>query len=185
MNIEAAGASVDKLISAVNSCEPPASDRYQLSRGKEPANNTIILIDRSVAPVYPEWTMHLLHPELEHSGPSSYALETIALLFFRCQQNGLVETGTRIYDHLKSSGSLGDCLSLRDGEEISRKGVDVYREFFGNKPLLLWKSVVQHGCGYLFVPHLCGLGTSVALHWRWLKSDWDDRHPAGVFPINS
>ena len=142
--------------------------------------DTIIRVDRSVRPVYPDWMKKVMHPELEGAGPPEYDLATVEQWLHDDQKKGVV-VGNRIYDHLKKTDALKTCLGLRDGEEIKKKGIEVFRKFFGGKAVFLWASVVQHRYGYLYVPYLIGRDGGVVVGWYWLDNDWHDRNPAARF----
>ena len=88
--------------------------------------------------------------------------------------------GNIIYEHLKENNMLASCLGLRDGEEIAKKGITVFRKLFKGKAVCLWKSVVlDRDCG-LGVPYLCEVGSKVVVNWNWLDNDWNDNNPAAV-----
>lgn len=144
--------------------------------------DTIIRVDRAVCPVYPDWMKKVMHPELEGAGPSEYDLTTIEQWLHDDQKKGVV-VGNRIYDHLKETDTLKDCLGLRDGEEIKKKGTEVFRKFFGGKAVFLWASVVQRRNGRLHVPYLIEDGGGVVVYWDWLDDDWSGRDPAAHFAV--
>ena len=48
----------------------------------------LLFVDRSVKPTYPEWMKEVLHPELEHTGPSHLDPALAPLYFHLKQQNG-------------------------------------------------------------------------------------------------
>ncbi len=142
--------------------------------------DTIIRVDRSVRPVYPDWMKKVMHPELEGAGPSEYDLATVEQWLHDDQKKGVV-VGNRIYDHLKKTDTLKTCLGLRDGEEIKKKGIEVFRKFFGGKAVFLWASVVRGRVGGLRVPCLVGRGGEVVVDWDWLAYDWFAYYPAARF----
>ncbi len=135
--------------------------------------DTIIRVDRSVRPAYPDWVEKAIHPELECTGPAEYDLATAVSLWFHDLQKGGVTTGQVIYDYLKKHGLLASCGSLPDALEIQKKGVEVFRKIFGNNYAYFWKSVVRHrGDGSLCVPFLYVDGDRVVLYWSWLGYVW-------------
>jgi hypothetical protein len=139
----------------------------------EPPLYTIIRVDRSVRPVYPEWVKKVMHPELEGTGPAEYDLAKVEQWFHDEQKKGAM-VGNRIYEHLKSNNMLYSCPGLRDLEEIQKKGVTLFRELFKDKAVFGWKSVVLGPGGNLSAPCLVGLGSGVVLDWYWLDSYWSD-----------
>ena len=143
----------------------------------------IIRVDRSIRPAYPDWTGVVMHPELENTGPERFDLAKVRdnLWLHDGQKNGGRVTGQVIYDHLKSTDTLKTCLGLRDGEEIQKKGIEVFRQYFNGKAIFLWKSVVRHRDGGLSVPSLCEDGGRVVIGWYWLDNSWGDASPAVRF----
>ena len=135
--------------------------------------NTIIRVDRSIRPVYPDWVKKVMHPELEGAGPSEYDLATVEQWLHDDQEKSVV-VGNRIYDHLKKTDALKTCLGLRDGEEIKKKGIEVFRKFFEGKAVVLWASVVQDRDSDILVPYLVEEGGVVVVYWGVLDRDWDD-----------
>lgn len=142
--------------------------------------NTIIRVDRTVKPTYPDWKKKVMHPELEAQGPAEYDLANVEQWLHDGQKGGWTR-GDNIYAKLKENDNdlLKTCLTLRDGEEIKKNGVEAFRKFFKGKALFLWGSVVQGDDGYLYVPSLNGDGVEVVVPWYRLDSYWDVNFPAG------
>lgn len=141
-------------------------------------SDTIIRVDRSIRPVYPSWVKQVMHLELENTGPAEYDLFQLELWLHEDQKNGGRIEGHKLYEYLKNNKMLESCLSLRDGEEIQKKGLTTFRKFFGGKAIPLWKSVVQRVDGSVSVPCLVEDDERVAVFWLWLVDDWDDDCPA-------
>jgi len=150
---------------------------------EEPSLNTIIRVDRTVRPAYPDWVEKVMHLELECTGPAEYDLATaVSLWLHDGQKGGSTTKGKVIYDHLKKHSMLASCLSLQDALEIQKKGVAVFQKVFGNKVVYFWKSAVRRrGDRYLFVPCLYVDGVRVVLDWSWLEDVWNGRGPAVRF----
>jgi hypothetical protein len=144
----------------------------------EPVLDTLIRVSRSIRPVYPDWVVTVMHPELEPTGPAEYDLATIDPWLHDGQKNGCCMEGHKLYEYLKENGMLESCLSLRDGEEIQKKGIAVFRKFFQGKAAFLWKSVVQTRNGFLRVPVLFEDDVEVVVAWHWLVNGWDGINPA-------
>ena len=142
--------------------------------------DTIIRVDRSVRPVYPEWVKKVMHPELEGTGPAEYDLAKVEQWFHNEQKKGVV-VGDRIYEHLKRNNMLDSCLGLRDLEEIQKKGVTFFPNAVKSHVVFGWKSVVLGHGGNLNVPCLVALGSRVVLDWYWLTDDWTGNRPAHRF----
>ncbi len=140
--------------------------------------DTLVRVDRSIRPVYPDWVKTVMHPELEPTGLAEYDLTSVAPWLHDGQKNGRYMGGNKLYEYLKEKKMLESCLSLRDGEEIQRKGLAVFRQFFQGKEAFLWKSVVQDCNGNLDVPYLCEHRGKVVVFWNWLGNDWIDSKPA-------
>jgi hypothetical protein len=139
--------------------------------------NTIIRVDRSIRPVYPEWVKKVMHPELEDTGPAEYDLAKVEQWLHDEQKKGVM-VGNRIYEHLKSNNMLASCLGLRDLEEIQKKGVRCFPKPVKGNAVFGWKSVVLGHGGNLSVPCLVEVGGGVLLDWYWLTHDWSDERPA-------
>ncbi len=146
-----------------------------------PVLDTIIRITRPVRPIYPHWVKKVLHPELEDVGLGEYDLATIDLWLHDRQRNGARVEGNRIYEDLTQSDSLKTCLGLRDGREIQKKGIAVFRQFFGGKGLFLWKSAILTLLDHLNVPCLCEHDGEVVVIWHCLGYCWNSNYPAARF----
>jgi len=154
--------------------------QWEVEKPAEPQPiNTIIRVDRTVKPVYPDWLKKVMHPELEAQGPAEYDLANVEQWLHDGQKGGKWIEGNKIYAHLKDNDLLKTCLTLRDGEEIKKNGVEAFRKFFKGKALFLWGSVVRHDGGSLFVPCLDDGGDRVVVSWGRLGSVWDGSSPAG------
>lgn len=156
----------------------PVRKIVSFEKKPEPVLDTLIRVSRSIRPVYPDWVVTVMHPELEPTGPAEYDLATIDPWLHDGQKNGRCMEGHKLYEYLKENGMLENCLSLRDGEEIQKKGIAVFRKFFQGKAAFLWRSVVQARNGGLDVPFLCEDDGKVVVAWRWLGSNWHGNFPA-------
>jgi hypothetical protein len=145
-----------------------------------PLLDTIIRVDRSIQPIYPD-RMSVLHPELEQTGPLEYYLVSVVLWLHEGQKNGNNWSST-IYEYLKEKKMLESCLSLHDGEEIQKKGIAVFRRFFQGKKVILWKSIVKYR-GDHYVPYLAeDRDAEVVLAWMQLEHTcFDSKRPALLF----
>ena len=149
----------------------------------ETSIDTIVRVDRSIQPTYPDWVMLMMHPELENTGLVEYDLSTIDCWLHRVQRNGRAMKGDVLYEYLKEKKMLVNCLSLRDGEEIQKKGIAVFQKFFQSKAVFLWKSVVRSHNEILHVPYLFKSGREVEILWsafnhNWLEKVWAGNSPA-------
>jgi len=140
--------------------------------------DTIIRVDRSVQPTWPDFVKEVLHPELQSVGPAEYDLSQVELYLHDGQKDGKSMKGAKLYEHLKETDSLKNCLGFQDALEIQKKGIATFRKFFGNKVVICWKSVVRGSDGYLGVPYVYGSGGEVVVSWDWIGSDFDVYLPA-------
>lgn len=148
------------------------------------ALDTIIRVNRSVRPVYPDWMEARLHPKLEFTGPAKYTISAVKEWLHDKQKNGVVE-GNVIYEHLKKTDILKDCLGLADLLAIQAKGLDFFRKHFAGKAVFGWKSVVRSRSGDPGAPCLTLFGGEVILDWYGLSRGWDSGNPALRFVSRS
>ena len=141
--------------------------------------NTLIRVDRSIRPVYPDWVKTVMHPELENTGAVIYDLSSIELWLHDWQEKGDYIQADKIYTYLKKEKMLESCLSLRDGEEIQKKGPVVFQNFFQSRRIFLWKSVVQNHADKFLVPfYVVMWAGNVKLNWFFLDDVQSLKHPA-------
>lgn len=135
-------------------------------QGYKPTDFTIE-VDRSVAPDYGFYSGKLLYPEYEQSGPVVYDLNSDVMLWrHRDQRPWLGVSGTTILEQLRSADALKSCLNLQDGHAIIRKGISAYYTLFGNRRLVLWKSVVQMTqTRVYYVPHVIDEENKLRIAW--------------------
>lgn len=157
-------------------------DKGVVALPEEPSIDTIIRVDRTVRPVYPDWVKDVLHPELETVGPAEYDLvKDVELYLHEEQKSNKSMKGPRLYEHLKETDTLKICLGLHDALEIQKKGIATFRKVFGNKVVYCWKSVVRNSHGDHFVPYVCGVDGSVVVDGSRLDSDLNSDHPVARF----
>lgn len=147
----------------------------------EPVLNTIIRIDRSIKPTYPDWVKKVIHPELEGVGPAEYDMAKSELWLHDGQKNGKYIVGHKIYEYLKESDSLKNCYGYDDALAIQKNGIDAFRKVFGNKVVYCWRSVVQDQDGDLYVPYVDVNGGELVVYWNDIDFDWYGNEPAGRF----
>jgi len=138
---------------------------------------SVVRVDRSIRPTYPDWTKNVIHPELETTGPAMFYAGALEQYLVPGQVDGVVE-GNFIYKHLTGGKMLEECLGLRDLEEIQKMDLDFFRKHFPGKAVFGWKSVVQSRLGDLNVPYLVENVGKVVLFWLWLDHRWDSNDPA-------
>ena len=140
--------------------------------------DSIIHVDRSIRPSYPDWMKEVMHPELEAVGPSEYDSAKLEQWIHDGQKDGKWIEGDKVYTHLKKTDTLKTCLGLRDLEEIQKKGIANFRKHFAGKAVFGWASVVRNRRGNLRVPCLYEDGVGVVLYWDWLDRSWSSNNPA-------
>jgi hypothetical protein len=139
--------------------------------------DSIVRVDRTIRPTYPDWKKKVLFPKLENFGPSEFDAAKLELWIHKGQKNGGRVKGQIIFEYLKKEKMLGNCLGLRDLEEIKKKRIDFFRKYFRDKAIFGWKSVVQGRGGDLSVPYLYDGGYEVVLDWYWLEYGWSGNCP--------
>ena len=141
--------------------------------------DSIIRVDRSIRPSYPDWVKEVIHPELESVGPAKYDISGVEQWLHDGQKDGKCVKGTKIWAELNKPEILKDHLGLRDLEEIQKKGIMFFRKHFKGKAVFGWKSIVWDRNGDLLrVPCLYKVGGEVILGWRWADYGWCDDDPA-------
>ena len=140
--------------------------------------DSIIRVDRSIRPSYPDWMKEVMHPELENSGPAEYDILAVEQWLHDGQKDGKWIEGNKIYSHLKETNTLKTCLGLRDLEEIQKKGIAFFRKHFKGKAVFGWAGIVRSRDGDLSVPYLYEGGGKVVLSWYWAGSRWGSSSPA-------
>jgi len=143
--------------------------------------DSMICVDRSVRPTYPDWVRIVMHPDLENVGPSEFDAAKLELWLHDDQKGLKWIKGQVIYEYLKEKKMLENCLGLSDLIAIQAKGIDFFRRYLAGKAVFAWKSVVRNRNGYLNVPYLCERGDKVVLNWIWLDNDWGGNSPALCF----
>ncbi|HEV7449594.1 MAG TPA: hypothetical protein VGP13_03610 [Candidatus Paceibacterota bacterium] len=143
-------------------------------------NGGIIRVNRQTRPVYPDWMF--VHPKLQATGPAKYDLSEVEHWLHPRQMGAGQVMAEVVYEHLMDNRMLESCLSVRDGEEIRKQGIDVFRRFFGNNLLFLWKSVakpVSPDYDFSRVPFLMDFGDELVLDWYLLTHSMSAGYLAG------
>jgi hypothetical protein len=142
-------------------------------------NDSIIRVNRSARPVYPDWVTDVLHEDLELSGPSEYDISTVQQWYRPKQNDGIVE-GNAVYKLLKDGDMIKDQLGLADLLAIQAKGIAFFRKYFSGKGVFGWRSVVRNKDQFdnLRVPYLIESGDEVVLLWDWPILGCDSIYPA-------
>lgn len=147
----------------------------------------IVRVDRTIRPSYLPASNYKeeYYVQFQNSGPESFDLRKIKKFLLDEQGNGGKVTGRTIFDFLVKNNMLSRALSYRDGEEIQKKGVDIFRKIFGPNNLMLWKSVAEANSrgsneDQLNVMYLIVSGGRVKMFVRNLAKDFDLRDLAGI-----
>lgn len=130
-------------------------------------SNTIISVDRSVSQFVPpeQGLGRMLHPKLGMTGPRRYNLGQVEIFAHRKERADNWLDRKNVYDILLRDGILPNCLSLKDGKEIQKKGLSIFREFSKGKDVFLWKSIVEDECHLRRVPCLNEADGKVNIKW--------------------
>lgn len=134
------------------------------------ATSSIVTVDRTILPTYPEWMDEILCPEYESTGPAEFDVAKLERWVHPDQAYRTVN-GTVCYDYLMGHDLLKDCLSLRDLEEIKEKGIVFFRKYFEGKAVIGWKSVMRASTGTFFAPSLFENDDQVLICWNWLDHE--------------
>ena len=142
--------------------------------------DSVLHVDRTVAPTHPDWMKSLLHPELELNGPAEYDMKTNLDISFLPGQGDGKFTGLDAYEHLKSNNLLGGCLGIADGWAIRERGVKAFSKFFESKEgavVALWTAVFTDDAGKLCVPLAMPLLGKIAITKGDLSVLWTKYRP--------
>jgi len=142
--------------------------------------DSVIHVDRTVAPARPDWMKTPLHPELELTGPAEYDLKTNMDISFLPGQGDAKFTGLDAYEHLKSNNLLEGCLGLADGLALRERGIKAYVKFFESKDgavVALWTGVFKDDDGKLYVPLAMPVLNKVAITKGDLSVLWTKYRP--------
>lgn len=140
--------------------------------------DSIIRVDRSIRPSYPDWMKEVVHQELESVGPAEYDISAVEQWLHDGQKNGGRVAGTIIYGNINEPSVLSDHLGLRDLEEIQKKGIMFFRKHFMGKTVFGWKSIGRNRNGILYVPCLYELCGGVILIWFFIERNLSNQSPA-------
>lgn len=146
--------------------------------------STIIRVDRSGDPVYPDFIKRAVHPEIAKGGPEEYDLAKLPAAFWLHENqriNGFSNPYV-IYQCLKEEDILRSCLAICDGREIAKKSARVFRSLFPKIKLFLWGAVAQDKHNDLCVPYLSERKGFIYMDWHWFDFSIGDNSPAARFP---
>jgi hypothetical protein len=105
-----------------------------------------------------------VHPELENEGPSEYWLSSVVPWFHPDQTGNSLMSGPELHQYYVESGLIKRCLGYRDGLELKKLPVEVFRQHFPYKILYLRRSAVKLPDG-TFVPYVCDAGDRIEVRW--------------------
>ena len=144
--------------------------------------NTLIKVDRSLKPKYPESWGEPARPELEGIGPSEYDISRVDLWLHYDQMDGGFAKGYKIYEYLSRHDLFKDCLGYDDALMIQRINPISFRRLLGLNAILCWRSVMRNVNGNLSVPALYDLGGEIKLSLIWLSENFNNLYPSGRYP---
>ena len=128
--------------------------------------NTTVIVYRKVESKYPIGVTKILHAHLPPIGPSEYDLTDLVLDLPESAVKWDSVPAHRVYRHVLTSGVIGNCLDIRDGRQIKKKPVEVFREVFGDGKVWLWKSAALNNVGQIIVPFLSVIAGNVQMRWH-------------------
>jgi hypothetical protein len=166
----------------------PAKKKFKDTLPVEEKIDSVIFVDRTVAPPRPEWVKTLLHPELELTGPAEYDLKTNMDISFLPGQGDNKFTGVEAYEHLKSNNLLDGCLGIADGLALRERGIKAYVKFFEAKDgavVALWTGVFKGDDGKLYVPLAMPVLNKVAITKGDLSVPWTKYRPLVRFKVTA
>ncbi len=159
---------------------PAKKSKIKEAAPQEEKIDSVLHLDRTVAPAHPEWMKTPLHPELELTGPAEYDLKSSMDMSFLPGQGDGKFTGLDAYEHLKTNNLLDGCLGLADGLAIQERGVKAFSKFFEAKDsavVALWKSVFTDEDGKPSVPLAIPVLSKVAIVKGDLSIPWTKNRP--------
>lgn len=139
------------------------------------AKDSIVYVDRSKKPTYPNFVKRLMHPEMECKGPDKINLDfgdkkpwfeddVIKI------KRKLVILGQENYGRLNEEvETIVSAISLQEGLAIQERGIVMFRKFFGGKYLLLSSSLALHRDGSFIAPFLFIHDDTVNMGWCLIK----------------
>ncbi len=114
----------------------------------------------------------LKHPELAGCGPFEYDLQNDVEQWVNDRWRTWSTKCSTVYKYLEETGSLRNCLDLRDGLAIQTRPIGLFRKVFRGEMAFLWRAVVEQTkrhLGYLQVPYLVERNGVLKLEWRFLE----------------
>jgi len=152
---------------------------------REPSNKNLVFVDRTIFPEYPDWVERLEHPELESTGPPEFDAGKLEQWTHNDQKIGQIK-GDVLLQYLKEHDMLKKCLSLRDLEEIQKKGITFFQRNFKKKMVFAWKSAARNDVGFVHVPciyiHVSStMPHTLRLRWYYICDDWGHGNPVFLF----
>ncbi len=144
----------------------------------------LITVNRSSVKC-PDFFMSILKPKEPLLGPKTYQFDEIELWIHSTQKNGLTD-GFTIVNHILDNRIMPDFLGLEDGLAIKKQcNPKIFLKIFGYKPVFLWRTIMKHENGDLYVSYLLYDGAHIKILYDTLSGDWDQNRPALRFTNSS
>ena len=170
--------------------------------------NFMIHVDRSSDLIVPPFLKRrglagFKYPELEKVGPEVFDLRKVRRLLPRDCVNlfgkfiskgseilglGLEESprpviGKEIHDYVVNHKTLVECLGFREVLTIQEKGVEFFREVFGEGVVVFFlKGIAEDKVGGRHAPFLHILEGKLTLAVRHLDREWDEKDLMVLYP---
>ena len=139
----------------------------------------LVTVDHKITPATPTWFKEWKYPDLNKVGDykSVFSAESLERWRHDDQKIGVV-TGKFLHKYMLETDLIKGSLSLRELEEIQKKGIAYFRKHFKSLAVFAWASVAMSVVGKRHVPYLVGDGDEVVLLWHWLGHSWVANNPA-------
>lgn len=132
---------------------------------------SIIRVDRSIIPAYPDLAVLIPRHDLEKKGLVEYSIEDVGSWAYGTPKDRIPRSV--VYGYLKRKRMLNRCLGFEDGLEIQKKGVEFFRKYFDTKLIELWRTFVMwKEDGNIYTPVLFE-NASNEMFLTWYSLEWN------------
>ena len=142
----------------------------------ESSNKNLIFINRTTLPEHPTWLKDFDYPQLQLTGPAEFDVRKLRRWSYE-KVLGKPD-GNKLYQCLKDSDMIKNCLSLQDLEGIQKSESPFFRKLLKQGSFFAWKSVALNHDDYRHVPCLHPHMDDV--RWYYLGDKWNC--PVFLFP---
>ena len=133
----------------------------------------LVTVDHKITPATPTWFKEWKYPDLNKVGDYKSVFSAESLERWRHDdQKTSVVTGKFLHKYMLETDLIKGSLSLRELEEIQKKGIAYFRKHFKSLAVFAWASMAMDVDGERYVPCLVDGGVEVILRWDWLGGSW-------------